>query len=161
MAKIPMWLIGRAITTCSLTPCTLGSDGTLTEGTGATLIGRLDEVQVASRNTLENISPMDCRQANNVITESDTTFTLTEIMQNASNASVDNVLSLMAYGYDYAKVVLARDGKTYTFYGVVGDYGETIRKGKCTATLSLHQVAISNGINGTSAPSYSSNPAFV
>jgi hypothetical protein len=160
MAKIPMWLIGRGVYTLFITPCSLQSNGTLTELTGGNLIGRCDEVSISGRNTLENISPMDSRLANNVVVESETVINLTEIMQSLGQANIDNVLALSAMQYDYVRVDIGRNGKTYTFYGVVGEYNENLRKGKCTATLSLHQVNLTNGINGMASPTYYSNPTF-
>ena len=159
MAKIPLWLLGRNITTCNIIPCTLDTDGTFLEGTGGTLIGRLDEITTNFRTTLENISPMDSLNANYVKVEQENTWNLTEIMQESNGtAGAINILAQATDGFDYVKIVLARAGNSYTFYGIIGEYNESYRKGKCIATLSVHQVALTSGTTLDTPPSYGSNP---
>jgi len=156
---IPPWLLGKHVTTVSATPLTVAVDGTYTTGSASTLIGRCDEITFSSRNATENISPMDDRQTNEVIVESATSLTLVEILQ-SNPIAASNLLAQIAYGYDYNLFTIARAGKTFSFIGVVGDYTESLRKGKSTGTLNVQMVSVSSGINGTTPPAYYANPSY-
>lgn len=133
MTGIPVWILGRHLTTASLTQQLIASDGTFTPGSSWSLLGQLDEIDVETTNELENITPMDVRQNNYVPVSTESTFTLTEILK--SNGV--NILANAAVAGDYWYVVLTRGGQSWGFYGVVESYNEGLRRRKTTGRLVL------------------------
>lgn len=157
---MPNWFIGRSIIACAVTPCTLNYDGTITEGTGGTLLGRIDGVSQVSNADVEDISPLDSLNKNYVKTAQETTFTLSEIMQEGADGYV-NFLNNLADGYDYVKVTLSRANRAYTFYGIITNYTENIRsKGKVVSELEVKQIILWNGLSVSTPPTYGANPDY-
>ena len=142
MSAIPNWLVGRNVTSISITPQTVGATtGTLTAGTLVTLAGLLDEISLEQTNETENIAPLDVRQNNEVITGSGTSLTLTEILS-ANTGTTYNVLSQAAQSTDIAVVTFTRQGKVWTITGVIGSYSERIVRGKSVGTCNLKPTGI-------------------
>ena len=142
MAKIPTWLLGRHITTITLTPLTVAADGTLTPGTAASLSGYIDGVELTGQKTTENIQSIDNIRANYVVTEIETSVTLTEILKtNDTSGTPTNILASAYYSaFDLALVTLARGGRSYTFYSLMSSYAENINKGKSTGKMDCKMV---------------------
>ncbi len=145
--SLPLWFVphGGGPFSVILTPLTLQSNGSFQEGGEMSLTGVVDEVDIRSRNTMENISPMHYRHAHYVVVESETEFRLVEILRRKGT----NFLPSVAHFHDYAKVELTRGDQTWRFIGIVSQYEENIRKGKSVASLTLLQVH-----SGESNPSY-------
>jgi hypothetical protein len=133
MSNIPTWLVGTAVTAISITPLTVGSDGSLTAGTLASLTGHLDEINLEQLNDLENIVPMDERLNNDVITGSGTLLTLVEILASSGG----NILAGIGNSVDYVTASFSRGGKAFTGTFVVKGYTEGIRRGKSVGTMRL------------------------
>lgn len=143
MPAVPTWFTasGGYPFTVSITRVTRGADGTLSSQASNSLLGQLDSVTLSSENTQENISAMDSRRGNNVILESATTFTLEEILKGNGT----NILANVAYSFDYALISVTRGGQSYSFYGVIGSYSESLRKGKSMGTLTVTMVDPASG----------------
>lgn len=140
MAVLPFWAVGRHITAFTLTPQTVNATtGALTDTTPvAAMFGHLQDVEVESRNTVENISSMDRQFENNVIIERGTTYRCTELGKSVGT----NLLAQGAYGFDYFKVALARGAQTWTGYGVVGNFSMKGNKQRVTESFELMPVDI-------------------
>lgn len=131
--QIPTWLIGTAVTNLTVTPLTLGADGTLTPGTTQSLTGHLDAIDLKQENVTEPVMPLDNRLQNDVIVASRTELTLAEILTH----SAGNFLAAVANASDYCSATFSRGGLTFTGNFVVLSYREGIRRGKSVGTLSL------------------------
>lgn len=155
MAVLPNWLLGRNVTAITVAGVTVAVDGTTTTSTASTsnpqnLAGYIDGIELNSQNTTENIQSIDQRRANYVITESETSFTLTEILKgNDSVGTPRNILAACYYSYDQALFTMSRGGRTYAFLGVLSSYAESINKGKSTGKLEIKMID-----PGTANPSY-------
>ena len=136
--QIPPWLTGLAVTNIVITPLTVNADGTFTLGTVQSLSGHLDEIVLEQYNLLENITPLDSRQDNEVIIGSGTTIQLVEILARSSG----NFLSAAGNGFDYIQATFARGGSTYTGTFVVKGYKETIRRGKSVGIMAMSPCGI-------------------
>lgn len=150
MASLQPWAIGKHYTAFTLTPQTYNpTTGALTDTTPvATCYGLLDEVEIESKATLENLSPMDRGFENNVVIEKGSTYRCSVF-----NIYVGaNVLARAAYGADYFKVVVTRGDQTWTGYGTAGNYRESGRKSRSMGSFELQPI----DIGGTSA-----NPSYV
>ena len=145
--SIPLWFVPHGVGPFSvtLTPLTLQSEGGFSGGEEMSLTGVVDEIDIRSRNTVENISPMHQRQAHYVVVESETELRLVEILRRKGT----NFLPSVGHLHDYARVVLTRGDQTWSFVGVVSRYEESIRKGKSVAVLVLLQVSV-----GETNPTY-------
>jgi len=148
MSVVPTWLLGQHVSAFVITGATVGSDGTLTDGTTtalATMAGLWDEITLEYAPQTEEISAADSVRTNNVIVKKGSRFRCTQIMQKAkaSGQSSDNAinpLNHIAVTFDYAKVVFTRASKTWTGYFLVAGYEEGIRAGKSTCSITLEMV---------------------
>lgn len=155
MAAIPNWLVGRHVTTLTLTPLSVDTGGNITEVTASAcaFYGVLNEVNFESRVVTENISPMDSMQENNVVIEYGSTLRLGEIMKRTGS----NLGAFLAFNYMYVKYVLARGAQSYTGYGVIGNYSEDLTKQRGNANLEIQPIAV---ISASGTLSYVSNPVY-
>jgi len=144
MAAIPSWLLGRHVTTITVTGATSDIYGTLTlANTFGSLTGQLASVKIRSTPTKENISSVDSAIAHNVITEENSSLELEEILR---LQGTQQVLPFMAANFTYMRVVFSRAGNTYTYWGSRGEFEDGIEsKGKNTCRLSLDQIDIGIG----------------
>jgi len=139
MTALPPWLTtGNGPFACTLTPQTVASDGTLSDGTLVTLTGTLDDIEFNNNPERENIKPMSTKRPNYVPISDDPSWTLVEILK--SNGV--NLLRNANYNSDYFKLVVTSGAQAATFYGLRGPYTEQIRNGKSTARLRLLPVDI-------------------
>jgi len=140
VATLPLWAIGKHITAFTLTPQSQNtSTGVLSDTTPvATMYGHMQECEVESRNTLENISAMDRPVENNVIIERGTVYRITELEKSAGT----NLLAQAGYGADVFKLVLTRGAQSWTGYAVAGNYRMSAVKARVTGTFQLEPVDI-------------------
>jgi|GEM_PF-2578098 len=136
--QIPDWLTGAGVIAIVITPLTVANDGTFTVGTTQSLTGHLDEITLEQYNQLENITPLDSRQDNEVIVASGTNLNLYEILSRANG----NFLSLVGNGTDYVQAGFSRGGKSFAGTFVVRSYKESLRRGKSVGILSLSPCGI-------------------
>src|SRR5690242_5475400 len=79
---IPLWLRGRNVVAVTLQGLSLDNSGNfVAAGSPYSFTGFLDGVELASNPAQENISGMDSTQANYLILEDDTSFTVHEILR--------------------------------------------------------------------------------
>ena len=143
MAAIPSWLLGRHVTTITVTGVLADNFGNLTLSTTGSLTGQLASVKIRSTPTKENISSVDSAIAHNVITEENSSLELEEILR---LQGTQQVLPFMAANFTYMRVVFSRAGNTYTYWGSRGEFEDGIEsKGKNTCRLSLDQIDIGIG----------------
>lgn len=143
MAAIPSWLLGRHVTTITVTGVLADNFGNLTLSTTGSLTGQLASVKIRSTPTKENISSVDSAIAHNVITEENSSLELEEILR---LQGAQQVLPFMAASFSYMKVVFSRAGNTYTYWGSRGEFEDGIEsKGKNTCRLNLDQIDIGIG----------------
>lgn len=143
MAAIPSWLLGRHVTTITVTGVLADNFGNLTLSTTGSLTGQLASVKIRSTPTKENISSVDSAIAHNVITEENSSLELEEILRLQGS---QQVLPFMAANFTYLKVVFSRAGNTYTYWGSRGEFEDGIEsKGKNTCRLNLDQIDIGIG----------------
>lgn len=143
MAAIPSWLLGRHVTTITVTGVLADNFGNLTLSTTGSLTGQLASVKIRSTPTKENISSVDSAIAHNVITEENSSLELEEILRLQGS---QQVLPFMATYFSYMRVVFSRAGNTYTYWGSRGEFEDGIEsKGKNTCRLSLDQIDIGIG----------------
>lgn len=143
MAAIPSWLLGRHVTTITITGVLSDNFGNLTLSTTGSLTGQLASVKIRSTPTKENISSVDSAIAHNVITEENSSLELEEILR---LQGAQQVLPFMAASFSYMKVVFSRAGNTYTYWGSRGEFEDGIEsKGKNTCRLNLDQIDIGIG----------------
>lgn len=145
MPSIPVWLTGRHVTQVTITPQTVGADGTLTAGTTVSLVGTLDEVTLDSAPELEEISPMDTVRQNMVLLKDGVRVTFMQLLKKNGT----NLLAAAANTADVFQYVVTRGAQTYTGYGHRGAYNESMRRGRSTSSLTFEPIDI-----GTSNPTY-------
>ena len=71
MASIPVWLIGKHLTSVSIYPQTVGSAGALTDASTKALTAVIDSIQLNMNPSIENINAVNSPRANNVVVEDD------------------------------------------------------------------------------------------
>lgn len=136
MPSVPTWLTGKHVSSCSITPQSVASDGTLSDGTLASLTGTLDEITLESSPELEEISPMDTTRNNNVLIKDSFRVTLVQILKSGSA----NILAAAVTGSSVFKIIITRGIHTWTFYGQRSAYTESIRRGRSTASATFEMV---------------------
>jgi hypothetical protein len=167
MATIPLWLVGRHVTSVTARWQTVSAAGVLGNGTSAveTLTGVVDQIQYSGERTTEMINSLTSIRENEVTIESDDSVILTEIMRNndAAAAPQYNILAKLWTNVDSADHILFNftrggtglsggpGGNSYLMYGVMTSYRESIRKGKNVAQLTIQMIDIGNA---TANPTY-------
>ena len=148
MATIPLWAIGKHVTSVLLTPQTVNTTtGALSDTTPTReFFGHLQEIELTTGFTFENISAMDRPYENNVPVEQATGIRITELEKSAGT----NLAAAAAFGATYWKYVLTRGAQSFTSYGVIGEYKTMGTKPKVTASLELRNIDV-----GTAFPTYS------
>jgi len=141
MAKIPTWAIGKHITAFTLVPQNIGADGTLTDATTNTLVfyGHLQEIEMETSVSFENISAMDRPFENNVPYEVATTYRVTEIDKYTAPGSL-SAKAMFELPYSIWKITLTRGANTWTGYCIPGNYRFTGTKPRVTSTFELKMV---------------------
>lgn len=162
MATIPLWLLGRHVTSVTARWQVVSAVGVLGNGASAveTLTGVADSIQYNGSRTTEMINSLTSTRENEVVIEADDSFVITEIMRNKDDASYSltapqyNILAKLwanADSADYVLFTLTRGGtgvsggpggNSYTFYAVMSAYSEAIRKGKNVAQMTIQVIDI-------------------
>jgi hypothetical protein len=147
MATIPTPLLGRHVSSVTVRWQTPDANGLLGNGTSTTqtITGIIDGVEIQGTNQTETINNLTSTRENEVVIESADSIVLTEIMRDGINAANVNVLAAIwtnADSADYCLVTIARGGNSFTFYGLMSDYSESIRKGKNTARMTFQMIDI-------------------
>jgi len=159
MATMPPWAIGRDVSSVVATPQSVNaSTGAMSDTTPVqTLYGHLDGIEVVSRLTTENLSPMNSLQENQVYIETGTEYRFTEFEKNVTAGSnAGGLLANAAYGaFSIYKLVITRSGKTWTGYGLLGEYTSRMQKNRIMGECRFLPI----DINGTSG-SGSANPVY-
>jgi hypothetical protein len=155
--KLPIWLIGKNVTSVVARIATVDAAGTITDSTpNLTITGVVDEVDYAGRQSSESVVNLTSIRENLVPTEVDDQFVLTEILQ--AGTGTRNFLSQLwhnATPSPYVKLTLTRGNNTWTFYGVMSEYVESYRKAKSTGRMTLMQIDLMNtGVNDAANPAY-------
>jgi hypothetical protein len=148
MAQIPIFLIGKNVTSVVATVQTVASNGTLADSSGAdiatlangtSIIGLVDSVDVQASRTTENISGMQQTHAHYVKIARRDSVSLTEILRTGSaNCLLANIWTSATSRY--VKIALTRGGNSWTGYFLLNSYSESIRRGKITGTLTCTMV---------------------
>jgi len=148
---IPAWAIGKHITTVLLAPQTLTTvTGTLqiTDSTSYAMFGHLRDISLKKSFTMEEISSMDRRPMNYIITQDGHEIDMTEIEKQVGT----NLAAAITFGSaDYGRFSIVRGAQTWGGYGVFGDYGMSSAKERVDASFSMRPIDVS----GASAISYS------
>jgi len=156
---VPEWLIGRGITTITVTAQEF-SGGVLATPAGQSAVDFftvVDRIYYEHEVELVDVSPTTSRQRNMVILTTGGTFTLTENMRRASagGAHSFNGLALLFHTWDYFRLVFTRAEKTYTFYAVNGGFTEEVGRGKSPAQAHFAPAGtVETGVAQSRNPSY-------
>lgn len=137
MPTIPLWAIGKHITSILLTPQSVNTTtGALTDTTPtAQFFGTLQDIDVADEFETENLSAMDRPYKNLVPIESGQTLKLTEYEKSAGTSLAASV----AFGGagSYWKYTVTRGVNSFVGYGVLIRYNMSGTKPKVMAQLEL------------------------
>ncbi len=112
---------------------------------GFVMTGLLDEITPTFTNDTENIVPLDVRQNFEVIIGTGASLTLVEILNqnnsapggSASGGTSGNCLMQIAFSADTMLFTFTRGVNVFTAYFVIGEYSESIRRGKSVGTLQV------------------------
>lgn len=135
---IPLWCIGKNITSVLFTPQSVNTaTGGLTDTTPtAQFFGHLQDVEIESSFTFENLSAMDRDKMNEVPIEQGTILRLTEFEKSAGT----NLAALAAFSNKYFKYSMVRGAQTFTGFGVLGSYRMTGTKPRVMAQIELRPI---------------------
>lgn len=159
MADVPLWAIGKHVTSIVLTPQTVNATtGVLTDSTPvASLFGHLKNIELDSHVTSENISAMNSTAENQVPLEYGTTIRMEELEKSAgTNLLASQVFTAASIG-TYVKYQITRGGQSWTGYGLVADYKMSASKQGVNGTAEIRPIQINN----TTASGYATaNPVY-
>jgi hypothetical protein len=149
---IVTWLLGRDVQYIGVAPCTVDpASGTVTVGTVVKLLDNTvalasqppaicEEIEFEYDPVTENIVGVGRQWSNEVITERATRVNVSEIL----SKTVGTKLADIAAVADYAQVIAQRNGKTWTFIGVVKRYTEPLRRGKLVGRVEFGMADINS-----------------
>ena len=140
MPTIPLWAIGKHITSLLLVPQSVNTTtGALTDTTPTRqFYAHLQEVEIDVGFTHENISAMDRPYENNVPVEQFNHIRFTELEKYAGT----NLAAAAAFGATYWEYTLTRGAQSFIGYGVLGNYKMTGTKQRVTGSLELRAVDV-------------------
>jgi hypothetical protein len=135
MATIPLWALGKHVTSILLTPQTVNATtGVLSDTTPTRqFFGHLDEITVDGAFTMENISSMDRPYENNVPIEFGGRINFHEFEKSAGT----NLAAAAAFSASYWKYTIVRGAQSFVGWGVLEKYEMTANKQRVMANLSL------------------------
>lgn len=138
----PDWLLGRAITTITVTPGSLVA-GAFTPGTGRSFYTTVDEIEWTLNVTAEDIRPITQFHQHMFPTSRGNGFRLREIMRATAGPAGEsgNSLADMLHDFEYFQVVFTRGARTWTGTYSNGGYVENPGPGKSTGTATFNPVA--------------------
>ena len=151
MATVPNPALGRSIGACTITPQTQGATGALTPGTLKTITTQLLTYKRHSEHETEEISAVNTRTLNEVITGDRTTISMTGFLfANDSTGTPTNWLKNYVGTSDLMSFVMTLGGLTETIFAGIKSYEDSV-DGKGKITFSLETFPIDAGVT---------NPAF-
>lgn len=146
MTAIPVWLTaGGGPFTVTITPQTVASDGTLSDGTLAALTGSVETLRFTNSPNQEELSPMSSRRGNMVNTKEMPSMVLEELLKSSGT----NILAATNYAFDVVKVNWTRGAQAYVFFGRRGEFDDGVTSGRSTCRLVIGPVDI-----GSANPTY-------
>lgn len=143
MPTIRPWMLGRNLTSVLLTPLTIGTAGTTTEGTVVTLTTVTEGITEQLTPDVEDIRPVNSTKAHHVPVSDSFTIELPIIKVN--DGGDPNPLKTAFLAYDYFKLAWTEgtggSAKTVTLYASRGPLGSGIQGyGKQVASASFNSV---------------------
>jgi hypothetical protein len=154
LATIPTWLFGYHVTTITAQALSVDSAGLLSNsGSAETLVGVVDELSYNGRAVTERINPLTAKVENEVVVEMNEFITVAEILGPDDSSGSVGAYSVLpkiwalggtdaAGAVQYILFTVTRGGNAYAFYGVVQEYVESIRHGKCVGRLTIQKVDV-------------------
>lgn len=138
----PDWLLGRGLTTLTVTPGTLVS-GVFTAGTTESFFTTVDEIEWTTGTGNTDIRPLTQFHRHMVPTSRGNGFRLREILRATAGPAgqSSNALADMFHTYEYFQVVFTRAARTYTGYYSNGGYTENPTAEKSTGTGTFEPIA--------------------
>lgn len=138
----PDWLLGRGITTISVTPGTLVA-GVFTAGTAKSFYTTVDEIEWNTGVQTSDIRPLTQFHRHMVPTSRGNGFRLREILRNTAGPAGQsgNSLADMFHTYEYFRVVFTRASRTFTLMHSNGGYTENPGPEKSTGTGTFEPIA--------------------
>jgi hypothetical protein len=142
MAQIKNFALGRLTGSFTMTPYSLGADGTLTPGTSRSLTGQMKTCRFKQSNDNESLVATPGRAKNEIILESGSEVEFGGLLYaNDSPGSPTNWATNLVQNYDYFALSWVRGGMAITMLGIVRDFEENIEgKGGIPFTFSLGPV---------------------
>lgn len=152
MATIPLWLLGRNVSSVVITPQIADSGGVLSNAAlgAVTITTTVDEIGYSGRRTTQEISALTATRRHNMEIERDDSLVLTQIMRAAAGSNTLAAAWTGGDAPDWALVSVTRGGNTIAFIGLMVRLEETVAKGKSVARLTLAQISTP----GTDNPDY-------
>jgi len=131
----PDWLLGRGITTISVTPQTK-TGGAFTPGTSKSFFTTVDEIEWTTGVANTDIRPITQFHRNMVPTSRGNGFRLREILRATAAPAGEsgNSLADMFHTFDWFQVIFTRASRTWTGYYSNGGYTENPGAEKNTGT---------------------------
>jgi hypothetical protein len=153
MAQVPPWMLGKHASTLIVTPQAVAADGTLSNGTAATLlastgtlhtdlvhtVGIVDGFRIVGRKKTANISAVHRNRANHVPFSLGYEFEVAEIMR----AGANNCLLAAAFhnsGSSIVKLTFGAYRRVWTVYACMLRYSPPASREKNVARLLCRQV---------------------
>lgn len=159
MAVMPQFFVGRKLNAFTVTPQTVAGDGTLADGTSASLAGLWDTLEISMAPETEEISAADASNTHNVLLKNNYTCRITTLLRSAAGTGLVNPLAsiLSNTANEVFKIVVTRKSDltagagtaVWTFYGLKTGYDETLNKGRSTGVASFAMID-----PGTTNPTY-------
>ena len=148
MATIPLWQLGKHLTSVVITPQSVSTAGILADATApvaVTLTAVMDGFGVEITNDEEEINALNSTRLNMVGLADGANMNLDVIKVN--NSSDPQPLRTLIFAADFFKVVsvegTGQSLRTSTFYGKRGSYRDDFRgRGKQIASLSLSTIDV-------------------
>jgi hypothetical protein len=122
MATSTPYLQGRHLTAVTVRGYSREADGTLTLGLTRNVQALISEHDLQSTPAKENISPVTLGEANNLVTENDSSLSMRVLLL----ASGENPLAVLWALYDFYLIEWTRGGQAWQYWGTRGQFGETI-----------------------------------
>lgn len=149
MATIPTWLIGKYVSNLIVTPQTVTAAGLLGDGSALSLIastgtppsasftaGLVDEVELETTNTTENVSAINRTRAHHVVLTTGYSMVISEILRTTVNDSLlASAWFAASGGFGIVKLDFRRARLKYLLYAVMTSYTESIQRGKNVGRL--------------------------
>jgi hypothetical protein len=160
MATVPLWVTGHSLVfmeavvqtlntstgaladSTSTDIATLANDGSVTGAAGSSAVfGVVDSVELNSTRTTENIAGCAQYFGNAVRLTRKDSLTVTEVLRTPVGTSL-----LAAIWYSntsrYVRVTFKRGHSSWTFYGIMESYQESLRHGKSTGSMSIQMIDV-------------------